>query len=66
LPSGSPCRAELAFAVVDPGQALQKFVHQITRDERIILMRSRARMTDASACPAGIFVIDGATCPKQG
>jgi SRSO17 transposase len=52
--------------VSDPDQALQQFLGQSTWDERAVLERYRARMARRFADPAGIFVIDDTTFPKQG
>src|SRR5215472_5414741 len=52
--------------VSDPDQALQQFLGQSTWDERAILKRYRATMAAEFADPAGIFVIDDTTFPKQG
>src|SRR5215210_5578388 len=52
--------------VSDPDQALQQFLGQSTWDERAILTRYRATMAAKFADPAGIFVIDDTTFPKQG
>jgi SRSO17 transposase len=54
------------LAASDPDQALQQFVSQSTWDERALGRRYRARMAAAFADPAGIFVIDDTTFPKQG
>jgi SRSO17 transposase len=54
------------LAVADPDQALQQFVGQSTWDEQAVGRRYRARMAGAFADPAGIFVIDDTTFPKQG
>ena len=54
------------LAVSDPDQALQQFVSQSTWDEQAVARRYRARMAEAFADPAGIFVIDDTTFPKQG
>jgi len=54
------------LAVADPDQALQQFVSQSTWDEQAAWRRYRARMAEAFADPAGIFVIDDTTFPKQG
>ena len=54
------------LAVADPDQALQQFVSQSTWDDQAIGRRYRARMAGAFADPAGIFVIDDTTFPKQG
>ena len=54
------------LAVADPDQALQQFVSQSTWDEQAVWRRYRARMGEAFADPAGIFVIDDTTFPKQG
>jgi SRSO17 transposase len=52
--------------VSDPDQALQQFLGQSTWDERAVLERYRAKMAASFADPAGIFVIDDTTFPKQG
>src|SRR3954451_2603061 len=52
--------------VSDPDQALQQFLGQSTWDERAVLRRYRATMAAKFADPAGIFVIDDTTFPKQG
>jgi SRSO17 transposase len=52
--------------VSDPDQALQQFLGQSTWDERAVLKRYRATMAAKFADPAGIFVIDDTTFPKQG
>jgi SRSO17 transposase len=52
--------------VSDPDQALQQFLGQSTWDERAVLGRYRATMAKTFADPAGIFVIDDTTFPKQG
>ena len=52
--------------VSDPDQALQQFLGQSTWDERAVLTRYRAKMASRFADPAGIFVIDDTTFPKQG
>jgi SRSO17 transposase len=52
--------------VADPDQALQQFLGQSTWDERAVLRRYRATMAARFADPAGIFVIDDTTFPKQG
>ena len=54
------------LTVADPDQALQQFVGQSTWDEQAVGRRYRARMAGAFADPAGIFVIDDTTFPKQG
>src|SRR3954471_10190374 len=54
------------LAVSDPDQALQQFLGQSTWDERAVLRRYRAAMATKFADPAGIFVIDDTTFPKQG
>jgi SRSO17 transposase len=54
------------LAVADPDQALQQFLSQSTWDERAVARRYRARMAEAFASPAAIFVIDHTTFPKQG
>jgi SRSO17 transposase len=50
----------------DPEQALQQFVNQSPWDEQKILRRYRARRAETFASPAGIFVIDDTSFPKQG
>src|SRR3954465_73679 len=52
--------------VSDPDQALQQFLGQSTWDEHAVLRRYRATMAAKFADPAGIFVIDDTTFPKQG
>jgi SRSO17 transposase len=52
--------------VSDPDQALQQFLGQSTWDEQAVLRRYRAAMAAEFADPAGIFVIDDTTFPKQG
>jgi SRSO17 transposase len=52
--------------VSDPDQALQQFLGQSPWDERAVLSRYRATMAKKFADPAGIFVIDDTTFPKQG
>src|SRR4051812_34796750 len=52
--------------VSDPDQALQQFLGQSTWDEHTVLKRYRATMAAKFADPAGIFVIDDTTFPKQG
>src|SRR5215207_4022934 len=50
----------------DPEQALQQFVSQSPWDERAVLRRYRARLARAFAGPAGVFLIDDVSFPKQG
>jgi len=50
----------------DPEQALQQFVSQSPWDDQTVLRRYRARLAETFADPAGIFVIDDTTFPKQG
>src|SRR5215472_1543763 len=52
--------------VSDPDQALQQLLGQSTWDGRAALRRYRATMAAEFADPAGIFVIDDTTFPKQG
>jgi SRSO17 transposase len=52
--------------VKDPDQALQQFVNQSPWDEQQVLKRYRALMARTFADPAGIFVIDDTSFPKQG
>src|SRR6478609_9193460 len=52
--------------VSDPDQALQQFLGQSPWDEHAVLRRYRATMAAKFADPAGIFVIDDTTFPKQG
>src|SRR5918998_495234 len=53
-------------AVKDPEQALQQFVSQSPWDEQVVWKRHRAVLAESFADPAGIFVIDDTTFPKQG
>src|SRR4051812_14796642 len=55
-----------ALDVADADQALQQFLGQSTWDEQAVLRRYRAAMAAKFADPAGIFVIDDTTFPKQG
>lgn len=52
--------------VADPDQALQQFLGQSPWDEQAVWRRYRALMADEFADPAGIFVIDDTSLPKQG
>jgi SRSO17 transposase len=52
--------------VQDPEQALQQFVNQSPWDEQQVLKRYRAVMAETFADPAGIFVLDDTSFPKQG
>ena len=52
--------------VKDPDQALQQFVNQSPWDEQQVWQRYRAVMAETFADPAGIFVIDDTSFPKQG
>ncbi len=52
--------------VADPDQALQQFLGQSTWDEQAVWRRYRQLMADEFTDPAGIFVIDDTTFPKQG
>jgi SRSO17 transposase len=52
--------------VSDPDQALQQLLGQSPWDEQAVLKRYRATMAAKFADPAGIFVIDDTTFPKQG
>ena len=54
------------LAVKDLDQALQQFVGQSTWDEQAVWKRYRATMAATFASPAGIFVIDDTSFPKQG
>jgi SRSO17 transposase len=54
------------LTVTDPDQALQQFLGQSTWAEQAVWARYRAVMADEFADPAGIFVIDDTTFPKQG
>src|SRR3954447_4324727 len=54
------------LAVADLGQALQQFVGQSTWDEQAVWSRYRATMAATFASPAGNFVIDHTSSPKQG
>src|ERR1700710_525608 len=68
--SAEPMAARVALPpgldVSDPDQALQQFLGQGTWDEHTVLRRYRATMAAKFADPAGIFVIDDTTFPKQG
>src|SRR5947199_1008250 len=50
----------------DPEQALQQFVNQSPWDEHRVLRRYRALLADTYASPAGIFLVDDVSLPKQG
>jgi SRSO17 transposase len=50
----------------DPEQALQQFVNQSPWDEAKVLRRYRARLARTFASPAGVFLIDDVSFPKQG
>src|SRR3954452_23617752 len=52
--------------VSDLDRALQQFVGQSTWDEQAVWRRYRAVMAETFASPAGIFVIDDTSFPKQG
>src|SRR3954469_23805207 len=52
--------------VADLDQALQQFLGQSTWDEQAVWKRYRGVMAEAFADPAGIFVIDDTTFPKNG
>src|SRR3954465_165109 len=52
--------------VKDLDQALQQFVGQSTWDEQAVWKRYRSAMAATFASPAGIFVIDDTSFPKQG
>src|SRR3954466_291096 len=52
--------------VADLDQALQQFVGQSTWDEQAVWKRYRSVMAERFASPAGIFVIDDTSFPKQG
>ena len=52
--------------VSDPDQALQQFLGQSTWDEQAVWKRYRDLLAAEFADPAGIFVIDDTTFPKQG
>ena len=52
--------------VADLDQALQQFVGQSTWDEQAVGKRYRSTMAETFASPAGIFVIDDTSFPKQG
>src|SRR4051794_24578786 len=52
--------------VKDLDQALQQFLGQSTWDERAVWKRYRSVMAETFASPAGIFVIDDTSFPKQG
>src|SRR3954466_14776706 len=50
----------------DPEQALQQFVNQSPWDERAVLRRYRATLAGSFASPAGLFLFDDVSFPKQG
>ena len=52
--------------VADLDQALQQFVGQSTWDEQAVWKRYRSVMAETFSSPAGIFVIDDTSFPKQG
>src|SRR3954462_6431262 len=54
------------LVVADLDQALQQFVGQSTWDEQAVWRRYRSVMAETFASPAGIFVIDDTSFPKQG
>src|SRR4051812_15330282 len=54
------------LVVADLDQALQQFIGQSTWDEQAVWRRYRSTMAQAFASPAGIFVIDDTSFPKQG
>jgi len=68
--SAEPMAARVALPegleVSDPDQALQQFLGQSTWDQHAVLRRYRATMAAQFADPAGIFIIDDTTFPKQG
>ena len=49
----------------DPEQALQQFVNQSPWDEQAVLQRYRAHLAQTFASPAGIFLFDDVSFPKQ-
>ena len=54
------------LVVADLDQALQQFVGQSSWDEQAVWRRYRSVMAETFASPAGIFVIDDTSFPKQG
>ncbi|WP_435005580.1 IS701 family transposase [Tundrisphaera lichenicola] len=54
------------LVVADLDQALQQFIGQSTWDEMAVWKRHRSVMAESFASPAGIFVIDDTSFPKQG
>src|SRR5215213_5854053 len=50
----------------DPEQPLQQFVSQSPWDEQAVLRRYRATLARSFASPAGVFLVDDASFPKQG
>jgi SRSO17 transposase len=54
------------LASKDPEQALQQFVNQSPWDEQAVLSRYRATLARSLAGPAGVFLIDDVSFPKQG
>jgi SRSO17 transposase len=65
-PLAGRVRLPEGLASKDPEQALQQFVNQSPWDERKVLRRYRAQLAQTYASPAGIFVIDDTSFPKQG
>src|SRR5262249_46536308 len=54
------------LTVKDPEQALQQFLNQSPWDEAKVLQRYRSVMAQTFASPAGIFLFDDVSFPKQG
>jgi SRSO17 transposase len=54
------------LASKDPEQALQQLVNQSPWDEHKVLRRYRLELARTFASPAGIFLIDDVSFPKQG
>src|SRR5262245_17348312 len=52
--------------IQDPTQALQNFVNQSPWREQLLWQRYRRHLAQTFASPAGLFVIDDVSCPKQG
>jgi SRSO17 transposase len=52
--------------IQDPTQALQNFVNQSPWQEQFLWQRYRRHLAQTFASPAGLFVVDDVSCPKQG
>jgi SRSO17 transposase len=59
-------RLPAGLAAKDPEQALQQFVSQSPWDAQAVLRRYRAHLAHTFADPAGVFLFDDVSFPKQG